>query len=194
VCGDGLVCGGETCEADADCAAGTLCQGCQCVKPLTCASGIGIAKASLRLTATPFGVGLKGEAVIPKPWTAVDPAAHGLRMVIDAASGTGGLDVTLPGDARWSANDARTRWTYTDREGGVAGITRAVVQDRSGRQDGLLRFTVKGKGGSIALPQASGVRTAMVLGTPLECASVLWNSPGGERPRCDGDASRLRCH
>ena len=40
VCGDGLVCGGETCEADADCAAGTVCQGCQCVKPPVCASGM----------------------------------------------------------------------------------------------------------------------------------------------------------
>ena len=194
VCGDGLVCGDETCEADADCAAGTVCQGCQCVKPSVCASGIAIDKASIRLTASPFSVGLNGEAVIPKPWTAVDPATHGLRLVVDAASAAGGLDVTLPGDARWSTNDARTRWTYTDRAGGLSGITKAVVQDRSSRQDGLVRFTVKGKGGSIALPPATDVRTAVVLGAPLECASLLWNPPGGERPRCDGDASRLRCH
>jgi hypothetical protein len=196
VCGDGRVCGAETCEADADCATGTVCQGCQCVKPSVCSSGIPIGKPSLRLTASPFSVRLKGEAVIPKPWTAVDPATHGLRIVVDSASGAGGLDVTLPADARWSTNDAGTRWTYTDREGGVSGITKAVVQDRSSRQDGLLRFTVKGKGGSIGigLPRAADVRTAVVLGAPLECGSLRWNPPGGARPRCDGDASRLRCH
>jgi hypothetical protein len=194
VCGDGLVCGAETCERDADCAGGTVCQACQCRNPAACTSGVAIAKASQRVTASPFALRLKGEAVIPKPWTAVDPAAHGLRVVIDASSGPGGLDVTLPGDQRWRVNDAGTRWTFTDRTGSVSGITKAVVQDRSSREDGLLRFTVKGKGGSIELPTASGVRTTVVLGAPLECASLLWNPPGGTRPRCDGDAARLRCH
>jgi hypothetical protein len=194
VCGDGLVCGGETCERDADCAGGTVCQACQCRNPPACPSGIAITKASQRLIAAPFALRLKGEAVIPKPWTAVDPAANGVRVVIDAASGPSGLDVTLPGGARWRVNDARTRWTFADPAGSVSRITKAVVQDRSSREDGLLRVTVKGKGGSVSLPDVSAVRTTLVLGAPLECASLLWNPPGGARPRCDGDSTRQRCH
>src|SRR5262249_14990563 len=31
VCGDGNVCGSETCESDGDCSGGQVCQGCACV-------------------------------------------------------------------------------------------------------------------------------------------------------------------
>ena len=72
--GDGRVCGAEQCEANNDCAPGAVCQGCQCVNPAACTSGIDIRGPVLALRASPFRLRLAGEAVIPKPWTGVDPA------------------------------------------------------------------------------------------------------------------------
>ena len=198
VCGDGLVCGAETCEDAGDCAGGQACQGCQCVNPAVCASGIPIAKPRLRLFANPFLVRLKGEAVIPKPWTGIDPLANGVRVVVDAANGTGGFDVTIPGGALsggvgWKVNARGDRWTYTDPAGSNGGIRNLVVRDRSIRQDGLVRFGVKGNGGSIALPPPTATRMSVVLGDADECASLVLGPPDGARPRCRGDAARIVC-
>ena len=79
------------------------------------------------------------------------------------------------------------------RLGTIAGVVKAVVQDRSAKEPGLLRVLVKGKGGVLTLPDAALTRTTVVLGTPGECAAQRWNGPGEARPRCDGDASRLTC-
>ena len=198
VCGDGLVCGSEACEADGDCASGEMCQACQCVNAPACGSGIGMRKTTLRVTASPFTLRLKGEAIIPKPWQAVDPLTNGLRIVVDGASGPGGIDATIPGgpftgDVGWRVNSAGTQWTYVDRAGSHAGITNVVLKNRSSSVNGLLRWVVKGKGGSVLLPGVNEVRTALRVGAPLECAAILWNPPGGPLPRCTGGATRLSC-
>jgi hypothetical protein len=193
VCGDGNVCGGEACELDADCGGGLVCAGCQCVNPPACASGITLEKPKQSLRASPFSMSLKGEAVIPKPWAGVDPPANGVRIVIDAVAGAGGLDVTLPGGAAWRVNNAGNQWTYTDSAGAIGGVTKVTIKDRSAQDDGRLRIGVRGRGGALVLPPAGSVRTAVVLGTAAECAAVAWNGPGEPKPRCDGDASRLRC-
>ena len=41
-------------------------------------------------------------------WLAVDPLANGLRLVVDALSGAGGVDITLPGGAAWKRNRSGT--------------------------------------------------------------------------------------
>jgi len=199
VCGDAVVCGTEECESDGQCAAGEVCQGCECVNAPACTSGIGVQKPSLRLAASPFAIKLKGDAIIPKPWQAVDPLVNGIRFVVDATSGGGSVDVTLPGGAvdasgvGWKRNAAGTQWTYTDRLGSHGVVTKATVKDCSAVAPGLLRWAVKGKGGSISLPDAAEVRSAVILGAPGECAALVWNPPGGARPRCDGDTAALRC-
>jgi len=194
VCGDGRVCGGEECEADADCGAGRSCAGCRCVNAPVCASGIGIAKPTLTVRASPFSFRFAGQAVVPKPWTGVAPATHGVRVVVDALAGPGGVDVTIPGGAGWNTSKDGRRWTFVDKTGAHAGITRIAVQDRSKKQDGLLHWRIVGKtGASAALPAPDAARVTMVLGDPGECASLAWNGPGESRPRCTGDASRLVC-
>jgi hypothetical protein len=194
VCGDGLVCAGEACEADTDCASGMVCQGCQCVTPPVCTSGIGIRKPTLTLRATPYSLRTAGEAVIPKPWTGINPALHGVRIVVDAASGGGGVDVAVPGGAGWKTSADGKRWTFADKTGAHMGIRRVVVQDRSKREDGLLHWAVTGKSGtSIVLPGVDRTRTSVVLGDPGECASLPWNGPSDSRPRCKGDARRIAC-
>jgi hypothetical protein len=200
VCGDGLVCGSEQCEVDADCGAGEACSGCACVNAPVCASGLTIQKPSLRLRATPFSLRVKGQTLIPKPWQGVDPRANGIRLVVDAASGPGGLDVTLPGGAAvngvgWSLNRAGTQWTYHDPAGLHGGVTKAAVKDRSSRTDGLLLWSITGKSGAtVVLPDVSTVRSAIVHGAQLECGSLAWNAPGGTRPRCTERSAKLTCH
>jgi hypothetical protein len=191
VCGDGLVCGGEACEQDADCPGGLVCRGCQCVNPGACASGLVLQRPRQRLRASPARIKVRAHAVVPQPRTGVDPPARGIRLVVDAVAGPGGLDVTLPGGARWASG--RSRWTYRDPAGAVGGITKAVVQDRRARQRGLARVIVKGRGGTLVLPDVAQVRTTLVLGTPGECASLVWNGPSGVAPRCRGNAAQLTC-
>jgi hypothetical protein len=188
VCGDGLVCATETCEDDGDCSGGQVCQGCACVNPSACASGIDIARPSLKLRASPFLLRFRGEAVLGS----VDPAVSGVRVVIDSPAGGASVDVTIPGGASWTVNGAGTRWRYADAAGSVGGITRIVVRDKSNRQPGLVRWVVKGKtNGSAALPPVAAVRGAFVAGAT--CAAHTWNAPGATRPRCDGDATRITC-
>jgi parallel beta-helix repeat protein len=197
-CGDGFICGSETCENDGDCAAAEVCSGCQCQNPLACASGIAIQKPRLQMFASEYLLSLKGEAVIPRPWTGVDPLANGIRFVVDAQNGPGGVDVAIPGGAfdgtrGWKINSAANRWTYVDPDGTVGGVLRAVVKDRSVVTDGLVHWAWKAKGGTAVLPDVSATRATVIVGAAQECASVQWNPPGGLRPRCDGDAARIVC-
>ncbi|HZR82953.1 MAG TPA: right-handed parallel beta-helix repeat-containing protein [Candidatus Binatia bacterium] len=192
-CGDGVVCGAEECESSADCAAGQSCQGCACVNALACESGVAARKPTLKLTATPYAFKLTGEAVIPKPWTGVDPAANGVRVVVDAAIGPASIDVTIPGGPLWRTNAARTRWVYADRSGATGGVKRIVVIDRSAVESGLVRWRVVGRRDAGVLPDATQTRSAVVLGAPDECALTLWNGPAGDSPRCVVTPARLTC-
>ncbi|HEY2772800.1 MAG TPA: right-handed parallel beta-helix repeat-containing protein [Candidatus Binatia bacterium] len=194
VCGDMVVCGSEQCETNADCGGGKVCDSCACVNPSICTSGIDLTGARMKARATPFSFKLGAQALIPKPWTGVNPAANGIRMIVDSPAGPGLLDATLPGGAAWKTNSAATAWSYTDATGAVAGITKAVVKDRSSVQDGLLRVTIKGKSaGSATLPDPASVRTTLVLGDSDECALLDWNGPSDASPACSGSSSLLSC-
>lgn len=59
--------------------------------------------------------------------------------------------------------------------------------------DGLLRWIIKGSGGAAVLPDVDEVRSAVVVGSALECAGMLWNPPSGARPRCNGGSAALTC-
>jgi len=187
-CGDDLVCGAEACEDDADCAVGQACQGCACVNPPVCPGGAAITRPVLKLRASPLLARFRGEALLGT----VDPAADGMRIVVDSPEGPGGFDVAVPAGSAWVVNAAENRWRYADAAGSVGGITRIVVRDRSSSQAGLVRWVVKAKtDGSFVLPPVSAVRGAIVTGAA--CAAHAFNGPGEPRPRCDGDASRVGC-
>lgn len=188
VCGDALVCGSEACESDGDCAGGDTCDDCVCVTPAPCTSGIALSKPVLVVGTDPLNVSLRGEAVIPD----VDPSVSGLRIVVDSAVGAPTLDVTLPAGSVWVANGTGTRWAYTDPQGAIGGVRKVVVQDRSRRTPGLLKMTLKTKGGTAALPAPNDVRTTLLFGAG-ECAGLAWGGPSDARPRCEQKGSRLRC-
>lgn len=118
-----------------------------------------------------------------------------LAVVLLVGSSARGTEfwVRLPAGARWTVDASRTKWVYADATGSAGGVTRAVILDRSKREDGLLRFTMKGSGGTIVLPPVDAVRTAVILGDAQECAAITWGGPDAVPPRCRGDASRVKC-
>src|SRR5262249_54089106 len=147
---------------------------------------------------TPFTLRLSGQAVIPKPWHAVNPLANGVRIVVDGLTGPGRFDATVPGGARlngvgWALNAAGNRWTYLDRAGSSFGVTRVVIWDRSAKTDGLVHWAIRAHSASATLPDVNQVRSAVVVGEALECAALQWNPPSGVRPRCRGNAAHLLC-
>jgi len=189
-CGNGIVESPEECDgSDAGCGAGESCSACQCVTIAACSSGIVLSDVSLSLAADPFTVRLRASAILPAPFAGVNPPVAGVRVRVDSASGTDGFDATLPGGAAWTTNSAGTRWTYVDPTASVAGITKAVVIDRSAKQSGEIRILVKGRGGAIVLPAPTGIRTAVVFGDPDECASA----EAADTLSCSGDSERVRC-
>ncbi|HYD48400.1 MAG TPA: right-handed parallel beta-helix repeat-containing protein [Terriglobales bacterium] len=198
VCGDALLCGAEECESDNDCSAGQTCHDCACVNPPLCTSGAVIRKPSLRLEADSSDLRFKGQAVVPKPWSGIDPIANGLRLRIDSANSSEELDITIPGGlladrVGWKVNSRGTTWTYRDDKRVQGPISRLVLRDLSRREDGLLGWSVRGSGGAITLPPASSVRSTLVFGAPGECAQLQWNPPGEPRPYCSGNAATLIC-
>jgi len=192
-CGDGDLDPGEECESDDDCATGASCQGCGCVMPPVCADGAVTRKPSLVLRASNGALTYAGEAVVPKPWTGIDPPANGVRVVVADAAGAASVDVTIPGGPAWSSNSAGTRWVYRDPAGALGGVRRVMISDRSNREDGLVVWRVTGRGPSIVLPDPAAVRSAIVLGAGDECATTAWNGPTGVTPRCSGGSARLKC-
>ncbi len=193
-CGDGALDAGEECDPPgASCGEGQVCSQCRCENASACGSGIGLERARLKLRDAPGKLVVKGRAVVPPPWVAVDPPSSGIRVVVDATHGDGGLDVVLPGGPRWTTSANGRRWRYVDPTGAAGGVTRAVVVDASNKEPGLLRFSVRARATSYELPDSVGLRTAVVLGAADECAHLDWNPPGGERPSCKEAPGKLTC-
>lgn len=189
-CGDGNIDPGEECEQDSDCAVGQTCLGCGCITPPLCASGLGLSKPRTTLRAALGRFAIRADVVIPEPWTGIDPPANGVHVVVSSDAG-GGFDVVVPGGAGWTTGTRR--WVYRDKNGAVGGVTKLVVQDRRNRAAGRARVVVKGKAGSLVMPDPSSMVTTLVLGNAAECASVAWHGPSGTSPRCRGDATRVVC-
>jgi hypothetical protein len=188
VCGDGLVCGTEACESDDDCPGDATCTGCACVTPPPCASGIPLRAPVMVLRTDPLAVTLKTEVGMP----GADPAASGLRVLVDSAVGDPTFDVTLPAGA-FGVNDAGTQWKYVDPLGTIGGVRKLVVQDRSRKEPGLVKVTMKTKGGVAPLPDPADVRTTLVFGASDACASIEWGGPGEAGPHCERKGARVRC-
>jgi hypothetical protein len=151
-----------------------------------CESGIALERASLKAKASPMRITFQGEAVVPTPWQAVDPATAGVQVLV-----SGLLDAAVPGGSAWLAKPAG--WTYRDEAGTHGGITRIRIRNLSAKQDGRLAIKVKVSGAAVTLPSAVGMDATVVFGASSECAGIAWNGPAGVEPRCTGDASRMSC-
>jgi hypothetical protein len=137
----------------------------------------------------PLAVTLRTEVGMP----GADPAASGLRVLVDSAVGAPTLDVTLPAGAAWTVNAAGTQWKYVDPLGTNGGVRKLVVQDRSRKEPGLVKVTMKTKGGVAPLPNPGDLRTTLVFGASEACASIEWGGPGDPGPSCEQKGARVRC-
>ncbi len=198
VCGDGIRCGAEECESAADCPENRACLGCLWRKPTRVRErhrARGPLAESAERAVFPA---LRGRGGPSQALAEHRPAGQRLRFVLDGVAGGGGLDVAIPGGALpdgtgWRVSPRGDRWAYTDRAGMHKGIVYVLVRDRSLVEDGRVRVLVKGKNGAISLPRVDGVRIGVLFGAPGECAAVVWNPPGGEPPRCEGNGTRYVC-
>jgi hypothetical protein len=191
VCGDALVCGSEECEDDGDCTGGAVCDACACVNPPLCESGIVLGRASLKLRSSPFRIVARGEAILPLPFSGVDPVTNGLQLLVDHLSESIAIDFDVAGGAAWSVNSAGTKWRYVNPAGSVK---RVLVRDLSSKEPGLLRWSLKAESAAtVTLPSSDAIRMSVVLGDAGECASVVFDPPSGARPRCSGDTAKVSC-
>jgi hypothetical protein len=139
---------------------------------------------------------LRGEATLA-PAAPLDPLADGIGLLLADSLGTV-LDTTLPGGAYngitgWKVNALGTRWTWVDNSGAApGGIYKAIIQDRSRRTPGFVKFLFRGRAGSyVALPDVSArvalPATADCMGASFEGpppAPVCTLRPPGRTLRC----------
>jgi hypothetical protein len=151
-----------------------------------CASGIVLEKALLKAAASPYAAKMNAEAQLVAPWQGVDPVASGIRVAVE-----GLFDAAIPGGAGWTAT--KSGWAYRNDLGPVAGISRVKIKNLAKVSPGRISIRLKAKGAGATLPSAAAVQATVVFGSSDECASLVWNGPGGANPHCEGDATRLSC-
>jgi parallel beta-helix repeat protein len=175
-----------------------------------CESGGAASKSRLivRRLDTPPGddtLLFKGEFVIPTPFApALDPAATGIAVVIEDASGARPLDVTLPGGgydratkAGWQTGRSGTSWKYLNRNatppGGIIALT---VKDLSTKEPGRLRVRAIGRRGGYPVDGASLPLTGLfVLDPPTaatgQCGVATFVAPPQS---CAADGAVVKCN
>jgi len=149
--------------------------------------------------------------VVTYPYSpALDPIAHGVRVIIQNAAGGTVLDGTVPGglydqstQRGWRTNTDGSAFIY--RHIGnivpkIEGIKRVVIFDRSSRDPGRLKFSVQGREGNYPLTPAEGpIRAVIVFDVPAattgQCAEADYPGPP-PTPTCtfSSDGSFAVCH
>jgi hypothetical protein len=185
-CGDGDLDPPEACETDGECAEGESCLGCTCIAPPLCSGGAALEKARLKLEAD-GSFRLDARAVLPGA-PLLDPPGDGLRLVVADAFGTPVLDVALDPGAPWISKGAR--WSYA---GDSVAIRKATLRDQGAKTPGLVKLSLRGEAGALALPDPAGLETTVVLAPGSACAALTWNPPAAPRPRCRLKGSRVAC-
>jgi hypothetical protein len=56
-----------------------------------------------------------------------------------------------------------------------------------------VKLSLRGEAGALALPDPAGLVTHVVLAPDGGCASLTWNAPEAQRPRCRAKGSQLGC-
>jgi hypothetical protein len=144
-------------------------------------------KARMRVKPAKGLLLIDGKAVIPKPWAALAPNLHGVRVVV-----SGVLDVAIPGGAGWAVNAAGTRWIYRDPTGAHGGVRRIDVADRSQMLDGKILFNVRFESPPV-LPDLGAHDLSIGFGTPGECVITHFAAPPATSPSCTAADQNVIC-
>jgi len=125
---------------------------------------------------------------------AVDPAADGLRVIVQTPAGGEVFDVAVPGGAYdagtgrgWRSNRAGTTWTFAAGAQSIGGIVSKVVVKADPKVPGWYHVTVKGLRAGVH-PSIAGLepRATIALGADGRCfekrfAATACRSPGSGR-------------
>lgn len=151
-----------------------------------CSSGNEFVAAQLRVLALSGRTRFRGDAVLPQPWTGIDPPVAGVALRL------AGAEVVIPGGAGWKTKPNGKDWSYRDRAGTHAGVTRIDLFDRRDRSPGEIRVRLWLRNPSL-VPSPGPTTVEVRFGAPAECAVASWNGPGGLPPRCVPRASGMTC-
>lgn len=163
---------------------------CDADDPCTNVNDVEIINSFLRLRKVDGGVASRIFFVgtLHMPTTPpIDPATHGLRVIITDALGAVVADVTVPpGDfdsttkKGWRYDVTRTLEYYRDRSGSAGGIIRALmkVTDPIG---GEVRVLVFGQNSAYPLPVELPVKATVVFDAPVSTSGQCGE---GELPDC----------
>ncbi len=153
--------------------------------PSSCTSGIALSKPRLQVSASPMKLSLSASALLPFPFTSVDPPTNGVHVVVD-----GVIDALVPGGAAWTTKGSA--WMYNDASGAVAGVTSIRLKNKTS-EPGRLLIKVRAAGAGVTLPAPNAVTATITFGADTECASVAWSGPGAPSPSCKGTSAKLLC-
>ncbi len=171
--------------------------------PCTGTAALFAPKLTLSGLTTPAGddrLRLRGAVIAPFPYApALDPSSHGVRLILTDAHGATVVDVAIPAGAYdfgtrtgWKSNPSLTRWTYQNKLGGVAGITKVTVKI-SASHPGAVDFVVSGSHGAYwSAGNAAPVTLTFVLDAARspsgQCGATAFGVPPSV-PACRTNAS-----
>jgi hypothetical protein len=142
------------------------------------------------------GLGFKGTLDgVPLDPT-IDPAANGVRVIVENESPGGAfVDVTIPGGVGWKVNKKATAWTYSNPTG-FEGLTKVKIKAPA-KVPGQFKFKVKGKNmtfGTIAKDNAIGT---LILSPPLavdgQCGEAVFPNAQGGACKTNKKGSKVTC-
>jgi len=172
--------------------------------PLECMSGVTMTKSVVRITRidTPPGddsLAFNGRMVITHPFTpALDPATHGVGIVITDHLGATVLDTTIPGGdydpqtkVGWRTSSTGKRWRYINKSSTPAnGIVLVGIRDLSSRQPGRIDFRIKGRRGNYTAASSAATLTAVLV---LDPPTAETGQCGVGTSACINDQRSTRC-
>jgi hypothetical protein len=126
----------------------------------------------------------------------LDPAADGLRLLIDSGDMKSRVDISVPGSTSgWKVNGTATKYTFVDRSRPPAnnGIVKVTIQKRT--KGGLDRVKVRIRGKNGNYPVLAGdqpIKAVVVIGDPTigECGETAF---GPSECRFSSAGNRLAC-
>ena len=200
-CDDGNVLGGDGCDPSC-CLADADGDG-RCDSLDACLGGVAVARPQVIVRGDNDTLTFKGEMTLPHPFVpALDPAANGVRVILHDVGGNL-IDAFVPPGAftresgvGWKVSVGR--WSWIDKTlTNPFGIDKVVVQDRSSRQPGLVKFVVKSRKRTYSEftqhPPLSGV---LVLDVPQatggQCGTATFPGPP-PAPTCTPMGPTLVC-
>jgi cysteine-rich repeat protein len=190
ICGDGSVDPAEQCD-DGNVTSGDGCSATCMIEPCQIRVAHQTQWSPAKVVATPGTFALRGRFGVSSDVLDLPAVATGgLRLLVDGATGTRSMDVTIPGGAAWRAGATRVR--YRDPGGSASGVRSIVISTRG---NGITTVDLKIASHGGAVPDANDAPPVVTVllgdetaGQSGACGRYAFN--GG---RCVKRGKKLTC-